>query len=265
MAFESGAAGALAGVQFGVIGAGAGRFTRRRRRRARSSPTTTTSRRRARRRREHAQPRRRRCLRAVADRRAIAAVARKLGCALHLDGARLWNARVALRRARARAGGAVRLGQRLLVEGARRAGRLGARRRPKALIDRAHRCRKMLGGGMRQAGILAAGRPVRARAPRRAAGRGPRATRAASPRRWRARPASRSTSARVETNIVIWISRPSVPDRRRRVRRARARAGVLRRTPSAARTAARGHPPRRRRQGVQRARAEIAAAVLRAA
>ena len=62
----------------------------------------------------------------------------------------------------------------LPVQGTRRAGRLagrdvgGARRRRPACI------RSRLGGGMRQAGILAAAGPLRARPPPRAAGRGPR-------------------------------------------------------------------------------------------
>ena len=86
----------------------------------------------------------------------VAAVARKHGLQLHLDGARLWNASVA-------AGIPERdyaayfdtisvcfskgLGAPV---GSALAG-------PKAFIERARRFRKMFGGGMRQAGIIAAG------------------------------------------------------------------------------------------------------------
>ena len=68
---------------------------------------------------------------------AVVARARARGLALHLDGARIWNAAVATRRARARAGGAVRHRVGLLLEGPRRAGRLGDRRRPRRRRARA--------------------------------------------------------------------------------------------------------------------------------
>ncbi len=87
---------------------------------------------------------------------AIAEAARSLGLALHLDGARLWNAHVATGLPLADARRALRHRLGLSLEGPRRAGRLGAQRPPQALITRARRRRKMLGGGMRQAGILAA-------------------------------------------------------------------------------------------------------------
>jgi threonine aldolase len=87
------------------------------------------------------------------------AVAQARGLATHLDGARLFNAAVA-------AGGDARQAARELVApfdtvsvcfskglGAPVGSALCG---PKALIDRAHRVRKMLGGGMRQAGVLAA-------------------------------------------------------------------------------------------------------------
>jgi threonine aldolase len=93
-------------------------------------------------------------------------LARSHGLATHLDGARLFNAAVATRQAGA-------LGQESALESARRitalfdsvsvcfSKGLGA---PvgsmlcgsKALIARAHRIRKMAGGGMRQVGLLAA-------------------------------------------------------------------------------------------------------------
>jgi threonine aldolase len=84
-----------------------------------------------------------------------AALARSRGLSLHLDGARAWNAAVALgvsveevcrpfdtvslcfSKGLGAPVGSVLVG-------------------PKALIDKAKRARKMLGGGMRQAGILAA-------------------------------------------------------------------------------------------------------------
>jgi threonine aldolase len=94
----------------------------------------------------------------VWDQGAVAAVvrcARELGLATHLDGARLWNAAVA-----------TGLPERTLAEGFDTISvclskGLGA---PvgsllcgsKALVHKAHRVRKMLGGGMRQAGVLAA-------------------------------------------------------------------------------------------------------------
>jgi threonine aldolase len=89
---------------------------------------------------------------------AVAAIARRRGVPLHLDGARFWNAVVAQRDAGVRAtdlagpadtvtfclskGLACPVGS--VVVG------------PKDVIWRARRARKMVGGGMRQAGILAA-------------------------------------------------------------------------------------------------------------
>ena len=86
----------------------------------------------------------------------VAAAARKHGLRLHLDGARLWNASVASgieERAYAAAFDTVSVcfskGLGAPV-GSALAG-------SKDLIDRARRFRKMIGGGMRQAGIIAAG------------------------------------------------------------------------------------------------------------
>ena len=87
---------------------------------------------------------------------AATALARSRGLATHLDGARLFNAAVKLGVPGRGARGAVRQRLGLLLEGPRRAGRLGARRLEGASSPRAHRWRKMLGGGMRQAGVLAA-------------------------------------------------------------------------------------------------------------
>ena len=87
--------------------------------------------------------------------RAIAAVARRHGLSVHLDGARLMNAAVALGRPAAEVADCADSVSLCLSKG------LGAPvgsvlAGPKDFIARARRSRKMLGGGMRQAGILAA-------------------------------------------------------------------------------------------------------------
>lgn len=86
---------------------------------------------------------------------AIAAAARARGLAVHLDGARLWNAAVA-----SSASPAILASPADTVSACFSKG-LGAPAGsvlagPRTLIGRAHRFRKMLGGGMRQAGVLAA-------------------------------------------------------------------------------------------------------------
>lgn len=83
------------------------------------------------------------------------AFARDKGLATHLDGARLANAAVAMKVSLAEAAAAFDTVSICLSKG------LGAPAGsvlvgPKLLIERAHRWRKVLGGGMRQAGILAA-------------------------------------------------------------------------------------------------------------
>ena len=88
--------------------------------------------------------------------RDVAGAARKHGLKLHMDGARLWNASAA-----------TGLAEREYAEnfdsvsvcfskglGAPVGSALAG---PKAFIDRARRFRKLFGGGMRQAGIIAAG------------------------------------------------------------------------------------------------------------
>ena len=87
------------------------------------------------------------------------ALARRRGLATHLDGARLFNAAVALGgdpRRRARRSRSTSTACR--CASARAWARRWARRwcGSRELIARAHRWRKMLGGGMRQAGVLAA-------------------------------------------------------------------------------------------------------------
>jgi threonine aldolase len=89
------------------------------------------------------------------DALAIAGVARQHGLALHLDGARLFNAEVASGISAATWAAPFDSVSFCLSKG------LGAPvgsllTGPRELIARAHRVRKMLGGGMRQAGILAA-------------------------------------------------------------------------------------------------------------
>jgi len=85
----------------------------------------------------------------------LAATAHTHGAATHLDGARLWNAVVATGETAARRMRSYDTVSMCLSKG------LGAPVGsvlvgPKALMERARRFRKALGGGMRQAGILAA-------------------------------------------------------------------------------------------------------------
>ena len=87
---------------------------------------------------------------------AIAEAARARGLAVHLDGARIWNAAVATGRAPAELAAPADTVSACFSKG------LGAPvgsvlAGPSELIARAHRFRKMLGGGMRQSGVLAAG------------------------------------------------------------------------------------------------------------
>src|SRR6185503_7063061 len=88
--------------------------------------------------------------------RAVQETARGLGCRLHLDGARLWNVAAATGKSERELASGFDTVSVCLSKG------LGA---PvgslvcgkKDDVWRAHRVRKMLGGGMRQAGLLAAG------------------------------------------------------------------------------------------------------------
>jgi len=85
----------------------------------------------------------------------IAAVTRANGLRLHLDGARLFNAAVALGRPAAELAAPFDSVSVCLSKGLGcPVGSLLLGSRP--FIDRAHRFRKMFGGGMRQAGVLAA-------------------------------------------------------------------------------------------------------------
>jgi threonine aldolase len=85
----------------------------------------------------------------------IADVARRHGLATHLDGARIWNAAVRSGMSEAELAAPFDTVSVCLSKG------LGAPvgsvlAGPKDLVERAHRFRKMWGGGMRQVGILAA-------------------------------------------------------------------------------------------------------------
>lgn len=85
----------------------------------------------------------------------VAAAARSAGLIVHLDGARLMNAAVALGASAAEVAGAADSVSVCLSKG------LGAPvgsvlAGPRELVDRARRLRKMVGGGMRQAGVIAA-------------------------------------------------------------------------------------------------------------
>ena len=91
----------------------------------------------------------------IADQEAVAAVARQHGLSVHLDGARLMNAAVALGQEPAAVAACADSVSLCLSKG------LGAPvgsvlSGTKDFIARARRSRKMLGGGMRQAGVLAA-------------------------------------------------------------------------------------------------------------
>ena len=102
--------------------------------------------------------------------RAVVTVAKERGLRLHLDGARLWNAVVASGiAAPAWVEGFDSVSFCLSKGLGAPAGSLVCG--SAELIDRVHRVRKMLGGGMRQAGILAAAGLYAPRASHRAAGR----------------------------------------------------------------------------------------------
>ena len=85
----------------------------------------------------------------------VQAVARELGLALHLDGARLWNAAIASGQSEREVAAGFDTVSVCLSKGlGAPVGSLVAGSREQ--MHRAHRVRKMMGGGMRQAGILAA-------------------------------------------------------------------------------------------------------------
>jgi threonine aldolase len=140
---------------------------------------------------------------------AIAEVARRRGLALHLDGARLFNAQVATGVAARELAAPFDTVSTCLSKGlGAPVGSLIAGSRP--LIHRAHRRRKMLGGGMRQAGILAAAglyaldHHVERLAEDHAHARAFAATLARAP-------GVKLDVSTVQTNIVIWDLAPEVP------------------------------------------------------
>ncbi len=91
----------------------------------------------------------------VVEHRAVVAAARECGFRVHLDGARVWNAAVALGVPAATLVAGVDSVMICLSKGlCAPAGSLVASSRER--IDEARRVRKLLGGGMRQAGVLAA-------------------------------------------------------------------------------------------------------------
>ncbi len=91
----------------------------------------------------------------VAGLRAVVAAARECGFRVHLDGARIWNAAVALGVAPATLTEGVDTVMTCLSKGlCAPVGSLLAATRER--IEEARRVRKLLGGGMRQAGVLAA-------------------------------------------------------------------------------------------------------------
>src|SRR4051812_33109830 len=155
MVFESGAAGALSGIQFGVIGDKRGQFTAADVVAAISpdnhhfAPTTLVA----------VENTHNRGGGSIFPQRQIVEIAeltKQRGLALHLDGARIWNAHVATGTSLKELAAPFDTVSVCLSKG------LGApvgslMAGSKELVHRAHRRRKMLGGGMRQAGILAAG------------------------------------------------------------------------------------------------------------
>jgi threonine aldolase len=154
MVFESGAGGALAGVQFTVLGDARGRLAAAEVAAAINpdnhhfAPTTLVA-------VENTHNRGGGSIIPQREILAIQQVARARGLALHLDGARLLNAQVATGTSARELAAPFDTVSICLSKG------LGAPvgsllAGSKALIHRAHRRRKMLGGGMRQAGILAA-------------------------------------------------------------------------------------------------------------
>jgi threonine aldolase len=91
----------------------------------------------------------------LAEQRAVIAAARECGFGVHLDGARIWNAAVALGVPPAAVAEGADTVMTCLSKGlCAPAGSLVASTRER--IGTARRIRKLLGGGMRQAGVLAA-------------------------------------------------------------------------------------------------------------
>jgi threonine aldolase len=152
--FESGALAALAGAQTCVL-PGDGRFTALAVRAAYKplvsylSPTTAVA-------IENTHNMGGGAIWPAAQQAEVLAAARALGMSAHLDGARLWNAAAATGRSERELAAGFDTVSVCLSKGlGAPAGSLVAG--AKDVIARCHRFRKMYGGGMRQAGILAAG------------------------------------------------------------------------------------------------------------
>jgi threonine aldolase len=153
---------------------------------------------------------------------AIAEVARRHQLRLHLDGARLWNAAVATRRSEAE------LAAPFDTVGVCFSKGLGAPAGsavvgPAAIIERARRFRKMLGGAMRQSGILAAAALYALTHHRERLARDHEAARAIA-KILEQSPEVSSKAESVETNIVMVLLRQP---RAREVVRAAEELGVL--------------------------------------
>ena len=247
---ETGAAAANAGVQFTEIGTD-GRFTadeflaaRHPRDHPLYPPTTLVE-------VEDTQNRKGGLVWDRAELERVGAAAREHGVASYLDGARLLNAAAARGDDPAALAAPFDLVSLALSKGLGcPAGSVVAGTRED--IAAAVRYRRMLGGAMRQAGILAAAGDPRARAPRRPARRRPRQR--ARDRRGGRRGAGRrgSTSPALETNIVVFHlgdGAPDAPDRGG----ARPGAGRPRHGLRPAH-GARGHPPRTSRATTARSR-----------
>ena len=154
----------------------------------------------------------------------ICAAARERGIASYCDGARLWNAAVASGATPSALAAPFDLVGVALSKG------LGAPMGSvlagtRAHIDRATRYRRMLGGALRQSGIVAAAGVVRPRPPHGAARRRSRQC-AADRRRLAQCPGVLLDLATVATNIVVFRLAADAPDAATVVARARER-GVL--------------------------------------
>jgi threonine aldolase len=210
MVFESGAAGALSGVQFDVLGdrSGRGHYTAQQVADHISpdnhhfAPTTLVV-------VENTHNRGGGSIFPQRQILEIAEVVKKRGLAFHLDGARIWNAHVATGMGLKELCAPFDTVSVCLSKG------LGAPvgsliAGSKALVHRAHRRRKMFGGGMRQAGILAAaGLYALEHNIARLAEDHANARRFAEP--LAKIPGIVLDPATVETNIVIWDLAPDVP------------------------------------------------------
>jgi threonine aldolase len=208
MWYESGAGGGLCGVQFRQLGGDDGLFTAEDVERtinpdnSHYPPTTLVS---------VENTHNRGGGRVVPQARvvAIAEAARRRGLAVHLDGARLWNAHIASGLGLRELSAPFDTVSVCLSKGlGAPVGSVWAGSR--ALRVKAHRRRKMLGGGMRQAGILAAGAlwALEHNLARLAEDH-------ANARQFAAviadAPGVQLDLATVETNIVVWELAPEVP------------------------------------------------------